>query len=526
MVIWNLFKRTEKQLTESKLKPSRTNSLFLWGSLAVLLSFLSFVSWGISSPVGSSPDDDFHLASIWCGQGPATNECELGTSENTRIVPADLAYSICYAYNSETSGECQGSTFNTGISGNFETARGNFTGLYPPVFYYTMNFFVGPGIEKSVLLMRLFNILLLTTLSTLLFIYLPKRFKPAAIWSYFITLIPLGMFILPSTNPSSWALIAASGSFLSLIGALKSSGNNVIFLSGLAVIFTFLGAGARGDQAIYNIIAIAAALALGFQRTRNFVKFVLFGTLLSLINLFFFFTTAQSSVIESGLIDGQITSHMSTMNLIFANLLEMPKLWVGIFGSWGLGWLDTPMPSTVWVAGLSAFVALCFTFLHRISRTKLVVILLLIAAMWIIPTYVLVKTHALVGAYVQPRYVLPLIVLLATVIFAQQEPQRIQLSRVQALVIIAALGISNSLSLHFNLSRYLHGTDNPGWNLDSGIEWWWNLPINPMSVWAIGSLSFILLLIISAQLLSQPNKENSSFGINWLRGAKPIESSL
>jgi hypothetical protein len=503
-------------LKETITKYWRKKSAPLWGVLAMVLAISSLTAWGVASPVGSSPDDDFHLASIWCGQGNSSNECEAGSTEATRVVPADLAYSICFAYNSETSGACQGETFNTGISGSFETARGNFTELYPPVFYYTMNFFVGPGIEKSVLSMRLFNILWLTSLSSLLFLFLPKKLKPAAIWSYFITLVPLGMFILPSTNPSSWAILAASGSFLSLLGALKSSGKNVLILGALTVVFTILGAGARGDQAIYNILGLVAALILGFQRNKRFARFTLFAMILSAVNFIFFTTTDQSSVVESGLIDGQQASNMSTLNLIFANLLEMPKLWVGIFGSWGLGWLDTPVPSVVWVAGLSAFVALIFTSLRQITKSKLIVVLSLFAAIWVIPTYVLVKTHALVGAYVQPRYVLPLIVLLAAVVLSQQGSSRIQLGRVQALTVVSALAVAYSLSLHFNLSRYLHGTDSPGWNLDSGIEWWWNFPISPMTIWAVGSLSFLLLLALSAQLIASKDADSNSFGFEWL----------
>src|SRR6218665_255797 len=34
-----------------------------------LLLLLTFASWSLSSAVGSSPDDNFHLASIWCGLG-------------------------------------------------------------------------------------------------------------------------------------------------------------------------------------------------------------------------------------------------------------------------------------------------------------------------------------------------------------------------------------------------------------------------------------------------------------------------
>lgn len=487
---------------------------------------LTLLSWALASPVGSSPDDDFHLTSIWCGNGEKTGTCEMGTAQNSRVVPADLAYSICFAYNPEMSGACQSETLDSGNSGTFETDRGNFATLYPPVFYYTMNFLVGPSVTKSVLLMRLFNTLLLTALAAILFTFLPRRYKPTAAWTYLITLVPLGMFILPSTNPSSWTLMAASGLFLSLVGAFRSTGRPKLILYILAGVCTILGAGARGDQGAFNILAIGAALLFSRVSRRRRLMLFIYPVILGVVNLVFFFSTAQSSVIESGLVDGKTASDLPTVNLILANLLEMPNLWLGIFGSWGLGWLDTPMPAVVWVAGLAAFIGLGFTALRDMSAKKLSICLALLAAMWLIPTYVLVKTNALVGAYVQPRYILPLIVLFTAVLLFRESSNRLSLTRVQTFTLVGSIGLANSLALHFNLSRYLRGTDVRSWNLDSGIEWWWKLPVSPMTIWILGSLAFLALLAISGQLLAPKALPGSKFGLRWMLTAKSTVSDL
>ena len=37
--------------------------------LVPLLAILALACWALASPVGSSPDDNFHLASIWCAGG-------------------------------------------------------------------------------------------------------------------------------------------------------------------------------------------------------------------------------------------------------------------------------------------------------------------------------------------------------------------------------------------------------------------------------------------------------------------------
>ena len=63
--------------------------------------------------------------------------------------------------------------------------------------------------------------------------------------------------------------------------------------------------------------------------------------------------------------------------------------------------------------------------------------------------------------------------------------------------VVAALAAAQSVALHVNMRRYVTGTDSQGWNLNSGLEWWWEGSIlSPMLVWAIGSLAFAALLVV------------------------------
>jgi hypothetical protein len=34
------------------------------------------------------------------------------------------------------------------------------------------------------------------------------------------------------------------------------------------------------------------------------------------------------------------------------------------------------------------------------------------------------------------------------------------------------------------------GVDDAGFNLDTGAEWWWTLPLSPMAVWLAGSIAY------------------------------------
>lgn len=45
--------------------------------VGVLAALLAGLAWAASSPPGSSPDEDFHLASIWCPPPVESSGCEL-----------------------------------------------------------------------------------------------------------------------------------------------------------------------------------------------------------------------------------------------------------------------------------------------------------------------------------------------------------------------------------------------------------------------------------------------------------------
>ena len=62
--------------------------------LAPLAILLALLSWGLSSPPGSSPDDDYHLASIWCAAGEVDGRCEAATDPDERFVPPGVRHAI------------------------------------------------------------------------------------------------------------------------------------------------------------------------------------------------------------------------------------------------------------------------------------------------------------------------------------------------------------------------------------------------------------------------------------------------
>jgi hypothetical protein len=169
---------------------------------------------------------------------------------------------------------------------------------------------------------------------------------------------------------------------------------------------------------------------------------------------------------------------------------------VGVFGKWGLGWLDTPMPAIVWMVTLSIFTGLIFASVRWFDFRQSLAMFGVIGALVIIPMYILTVSSLSVGQQIQPRYLLPLIALLgALALYRSSSTIGLELSRGQIVMIGTGLFISNALALHLNTRRYVTGMDVNGLNLDKSIEWWWtDFPVSPSTVWITASMSFALLL--------------------------------
>lgn len=457
---------------------------------AVLVPFallVALLAWGVSSPQGSSPDEDYHMASIWCANGPIEGRCETTDSDQVRRLPMDLAEAAqCYAFQPEQSATCP---LDEDVMSR--TERGNWVDNgYPPVFYGVMTVFVTDDVSVSILMMRAFNALLFVGTLCALFFLLPLRMRPNLVWGSLIAIVPLGMFLIPSANPSSWAILQASGLWLAVWGFFEQTGRRKIGLAVVSTALMIFGAGARSDSAAYGIVALAVAIVLAFRPTKKFLLELLLPAGLAVIAAALFLTSGQSGVLTSASESGDLPF----TSLLFSNLQELPQLWIGALGLWGLGWLDTLMPTLVWGTTFGLFAAITFWGLRRGNGRKWLALAGVLAALIVVPLYILMREGILVGSGVQPRYIYPLIVILGGVALVGIREAMLGLSRMQAGVLAAGLVGANSLALHTNLRRYITGDDVSGINLDIGIEWWWNSPISPMGIWILGSAAFAVAI--------------------------------
>ncbi|WP_427869670.1 DUF2142 domain-containing protein [Leucobacter luti] len=493
---------------------ARAGSPIIGALIAGVLLLLGLGAWAIASPVGSSPDEDFHLASIWCGDGEREGLCAPGSEPDTRMIPDNIEDAICFAHEPGESGACQGEGFLDGSFGLAESDRVNGDGLYPSGYYFWTGLLASDNMVVSVIAMRFAQAFLFTALSIGLWLLLPRRNRAAYVGAIVSTFIPLGVFLIPSINPSGWAIASSALLIPSLVGYLTERGWRSLALGGYAVLAVALGLAARGDSAAYTIIAVLAALVLTFELTRGYwVRAVLPILMVVAAAVAFLSANQTSSALGGGMaLDG--AAAVPKKALLLNNAIDLPELLLGVLGQnferspyTGLGWLDTPLPALVWVPTTLVFGGVLFASFARMDLRRAIALAGVALATVGIPMILLLQNNVGVGWQVQPRYIMPLVVMLMATALTptgRGEREAIHGTGIDARAPLfgipqlwagaALLAVANSVALYTNMVRYVA----PGEIGFGSIDWWWRVGPSPTAVWAIGSLAVAALLALGA----------------------------
>lgn len=472
-----------------------------WLIAVPILLFVALAAWAFASPAGSTPDDDFHLPSIWCGLGERAGVCEPSGDADTRIVPEAITDSTCYAFASDKSAGC----WDAEATGQDTAKRLNTAPLYPPLFYGTMSIFASPDVQTSVIVMRLFNAALYVGLLTCVFVTLPRRLRPALVVSALGTMVPLGLFIIPSTNPSSWALLSATMVWICMYGATQTTGKRQIALGALAAVGGIIGAGARADAAIFAAFAIFLAALMGLRRDRPILVPAIAAGVILVAGAGFYLGAKQGGALVNGL---PTANAPLTTDEHLSNLLNIPGLWTGALGGWHLGWLDTVMPTMVPVLSSAVFFAAFGIGIHRLTRRHALAVALTVTALWAVPFVLLAQSRAIVGSEVQPRYILPLMVIALGVATMTTKGSRTWAGSRVAFA-GAALTAAALVALHTNVNRYTKGLDDISLDPGARAEWWWSVAPSPAAIVIIGGLAFAAMFVALGVFLRKPRIETA-----------------
>ena len=490
-----------------------------------LSAALALSGWALSTAVGGAPDDDYHLSSMWCTSfsGP---DCEIDpTGQGVMIPPPLLVASYCLYHNSQQGAGCQPFLDGTDPREDFAFGHNNPSrSLYPNGFYMVGNLFKTDNIETTVVSIRLFNIAVFLSLLGALWLLLPTRLRITLAWTWPIALLPLGMFLIPSTNPSSWAIIAVGTGWLALLGYLETNGWRSAGLAAVYLVALVLSVSSRVDSILFLGVASVLALWQAPLTPRQLWR----KTWVAIFPLGFVIARLITTPGNLERVIGGVNTNGDTLStlpwaqsadtglpgtfdwaLLWNNIWSVPGLWTGAFGGrplGSLGWLDTALPQIVGVGVGLVVIGLIFEAVRKPGARKAWSLAAVFGALWVIPVYLLQISGALAGAEFQPRYLVPfMVVVVGTIVLTSQGLPLIQ-DRFRLSAIAVALIVANAIALHTNLRRYTTGTLVQGFNLNSPREWWWGfLPdfISPNVVWFVGALAFAVPVWAAFVVLSR-----------------------
>jgi hypothetical protein len=456
-------------------------------------------TWALASPPGSSPDDEFHLASIWCAAGATSDICEDTTNPDVillpRLIALDGAEKPCFVFQAQTSGSCLFDGAPNALTPH-SASRTN-SGLYPPVYYAAMHTLVTRHTLASATAMRIANVLIaVALLFATLAIARPSVRRSLAVAAV-ATSVPLGLFIVASVNPSSWTFAGCLVAWAALLAFGQAQTRHTQWAAAaIYLIGSAMAVAARADGLAYiGVITVAAPLASTELRQwlwrHRIVVAAVIGAGVALIAIVLI-RVGQAQVAfgkEGTFQEGDLAT--AVPERLVRVIVELPGYLAGAFGTWPVGQLDAPVPTIVWFLGIGVFVSLLMIGLGRPLPGKGWAVALIAAAFFLIPLFILVRGGLYVGQAIQPRYLLPLLPAMVGFALLTRDPDGgIRLTSAQRWLAIVATTIAQSVALHWVLRRYITGSDIASWNLNYNVEWWWSWMPSPLVTWAIASLAF------------------------------------
>lgn len=481
-------------------------------ALAAALLFVTLVAtglgWAVSSPLESSPDDDYHLASIWCPR-PVEESCETAVVEGkpSVLVPRaiDDQQMWCYVFKPSAPATC---AMNIPDDDMAWSPRWD-DGSYPKGYYRFHHLLIGSDVQTSVLIMRGTNVLIAAALISLVALAAPERYRRAIIGTIVASWFPMGLYLVASNNPSSWAI---SGLFIyatALLSSFQSAGWRRILLLVVAALGAAMCLCARYDVSLY-LAVVGAALVVTVPSWRGRVPEALMIVAISALGA----RAALSTAASSGITD--ITSNppapTTPRHRFLMGLETAPRYLGGFWGyDWNPGWGDIPLlirspyVLSIMVAGAFILVALR----HGTWR-KWVAILLLVGTMACLPAYFHSSGIFPELKSYQARYVLPLLAPTVFLGLALDSREESWFTRPQAVWLSVFTWFSLVISHHTMLLRYVHGaTDDWPFNLDAVISWWWNAGPSPMTVLGLTSLVTAVGLALAAWDLTVQDRQSA-----------------
>lgn len=496
-----------------------------WVGGTVLAATLTtvLVGWSLSAPPGASPDDGYHLASIWCAEGFKEGRCleDPGAPDLSRVlIPFSAPALVCFQQDGQRSAACAIDEQSSDLVVFSQVKESNIRRERPNLYYLAMHQLIGEDFAASMARMRGANIALAVLMVTLTALVAAAPLRRAFLLTTVLTSVPLGLFLVTSLNTSAWGLIGLTtlwangltvldderrrhrlaGAVLALVGVVLAFGSRseaVVHIGIIATVLLMLGVRfPRGASATTDGPARPSLLAR--SREVALAGVILVTALVGLVS--FAPRSAGLDDVLENLIEGH--ERLSARGLgdpLLAIAFEVPSLWTGALGHiWGLGALDTPIPTLATLPLSGVFVALLALGFRGSARPRFLAALLVGGALFAFPTLALLQAGVLVYEQLQPRQFMALLyLLLGLALVRSRSESEFRLGPGMRRLTLVLISVAHAVALLVTMRRHITGlTEFRYVSFTSPIEWWWTSMPPPNLVWLVTSVAFTIGLAL------------------------------
>ena len=488
--------------------------------ILVVAVIAASLAWVVASPVGSSPDEDFHVGAMWCPPPVDKTGCQISTKDGEKavMVPQSLAkeYVTCYAFDHDNSAQCALNASDEELAPTLRWDDGN----YPWGYYQFAHLFVQHSTNRAVLALRAFNALLAIGLLGAIIALADSGLRRAISVALTVAWLPMGFYFIAGMNPSSWAMTGTFAFAAALLASTRSEGRRRVGLVACALAGAVLACTSRGDSAFF-LFVITVALAFAVPLSRRIVPEACLACVASAVGIW---VMSRTNVAASHLASGSNVSGESWWHIMYLNVSALPDYLRGFVGYlFGPGWNDVSYQGTVSSGASLVVVALLAWSLRSLSWRRVLSALVVAGAITGVPVVIGMRGHFSNVEVYQPRYMLPLFAVFLLMLLAPSPardeggrslgsrpfrvPQGVA-GRVGTGLVAAVWALTNARAMYLVIERYAFGHTAHGMpidlstrNLSDGNEWWWpNAPVGPMAVWVVGALAGFVAIALAAYL--------------------------
>lgn len=463
-----------------------------------ILFFLVLSCWAFAGPIGAGGDSDFHISSIWCGQGPRKGLCEdRGMYETGYQAKVPFMFQMCDGRPIEFLPRC--AVINSKPEMQFlRTAS-------PPnqnAYYKIMSYVVSKNTHQSILKIRLINAFISSLVLCSLLIICRSKIRSAVIVSWSIGLIPVGVQFLSSINPRGWSYLAVFSSWAFLATGLEQKRNSMqrsaAFI--LCAVTSSLAFATRIDASLFVTFSCSLVAISYFLKAYSVSRKVINVSLVALIALA---VLIRSISRLSDLISFPMPHSISGLRYFLLQLVHGPEFiaqaWGYSIGQQGNG------PGIIGIVGLGIFfISLAFSLKNA---TQIQVSGVIAIAVFLFMAHI--RGSLSIGELVPAsgEYVMALTVfLLGYAIWTSSSKEFFHSSRGGRVTSISLLTFTHAIALYSYMEFYVKRGNEVGSFKTISLKqsWWWDTGFSPNAVYWMGSVAFALCLLIIWSMINQP----------------------